>query len=227
MASDLKGEGVTPTGPFEFLKKSHWVLYLCFAFLCWGYFSKTALQTFLSETDSYIQQFDAKELRLTKIKEDVHRLHRKISVKNGATISGLSGLGLMGVGLAANPIFGVAGVALVAGAGVAHGAAEYLVDGDAEVLKTLGDEFKKAGQPLINIIGRVRKHSKELEKYLKNPSEDLKTEHVQNSLRKILELISKVFKRTWDEMDELISDFRKIKVELLVFKEAASKREKI
>lgn len=226
MAWDPEGENKTATGQLEYLKnfvKGLLILILCFGVLCNYFSSQTPPQTSLSKTDSYIAQFDAKELRLTKAKEDAYRLRNKIFVWKGGFYAGLAGLGLIALGFAGGPIFGVAGAALATGGGVANGVAEYLVDGDEEKIKALEKEFIDAGQPLHNILESMKGMSKELEKQLKDQNEDLKIEDVQNSLRKILKLISKVFKRTWNEMAELISDFRKIKYELLEFKKAADK----
>lgn len=195
----------------------------CFFSVVYFHLPEIIMQTFLCVIDSYVEEFNEKEFRMTKIKEDFDHQKNLIGAIQALAVGGffgrVAGMFLLQLGEEGVPFTESAGSAIVAGGDAVLGAANHLADDiDAERMKILVIEFQNIGQPLVDQLGLIREMSKHVEENLQNQSDAVKTAELQNSLRKILELISKVFQTSWGEMEEMISYFRNIKYELLKFK---------
>lgn len=196
-------------------------------------------------------------------KEIKEKLETAGKVKTGGLIVG--GLGIFALGLVAAPFTG--GGSLVAAAAVLGGAVaigalirEFLLkDGRAEKIKNQGNEFRELITPIALKLAEIEKNCKKLVEMLANTEgEDVKklseqitlvkswiaaankqAGELRESLKKTLDLISKVLEKTLDNQEgqdlsnlviesgdqcgKIISEFREGKTKLSEFKKDIEK----
>lgn len=223
---------------------------------------RESLKKIIVHIDLFVEEFDKKKPIMTNLGEEFHRIGKEVNqiLAPGKFAKAGGIIGVIGLVALLAPLTGgaslAAGVAAAGGSAVAVGGAiaQHFMESGGKTRQIPGREFLNIIKPMANKLADIKKSCEKWEKDSANiQSEDVtqyrelirrvkswsatrqeKAGNVQDSLGKILELISNgpktlSDKEWWLVVDSagqcvnIISEFSDVKMEFIAFKKAVGK----